>query len=149
MDRVVNIYQTDTFAKGLREGIENVDGWNEPFFQSVIPASPRWIKLSGLKHSEYGSWRIARFQLFEEIMALEIFFGLFLVRLQRGIKDAFDVGGGTRGCRFYNRNRSGRLTHDEVIATVWWMADKLIEEWKNASLLSNYKVNLQDAEDRR
>jgi hypothetical protein len=77
----VDIYQTDTFAKRIGEGTKNVDGRNEPFFQPVIAPSPRWIKLIGLKHGQNGGGRIACFELFEEIVVLEIFLGLFLVRL--------------------------------------------------------------------
>ena len=73
----VNIYQTDTFSEGSREGVKDVDSWNEPLFQPVIAAS--LIKLRGLKHGQNGSRRIAGFELFEEIVALEIFLGLLLV----------------------------------------------------------------------
>jgi hypothetical protein len=126
MDRGVDIYQTDTFAKGLREGMKDVDGWNEPLFQPVVAAS--LIKLRGLKHGQNGSGRFACFQLFEEIMLLKIFLGLFLVRLESGFKDAFDIGRGPRGCSCGSlryRNRSGRLTHDEGMAIIGWMVDKL------------------------
>ena len=71
---IVDIYQTDALAKRSGEGIENVDGCNEPL---VIAASP--IKLIGLKYGQNGSWRIACFQLFKDIVVLKIFLGLFLV----------------------------------------------------------------------
>ena len=67
----------------------------------------------GLKDSENGGRGIAFFELFEEIMILQVLLGLFLVGLQSGIKDAFDVGKGS-GCGSpRNRNRGGRLAHIE------------------------------------
>ena len=59
MDRGIDIYQTDAFPKGLREGIKNVDGRNEPLLQPVIAGHPGLIELSGLKYGQNGSWGIA------------------------------------------------------------------------------------------
>lgn len=60
---------------------------------------------------------------FEEIMVLQIDLGLFLIQLESGIKDIFDirVADVRRGCSFKvgspqqrYRNTIERLTHDEV-----------------------------------
>jgi hypothetical protein len=104
----VDSYQTDAFAKGIGEGTKHVEGRNEPSFQSVIVFS---AKLIGLKLGENGGWRIAFFELFEEIVALQIFLSFFLVGLESSIKDAFDVGRGCGGRSLGLRNRSGSLTH--------------------------------------
>ena len=92
-DEGVDNYQTDTFAERIRKGTKDIEGRNEPSFQPVIAPSLRWIiKLSGLKFGKECSGRIAAFELFEEIVVLQIILGLFLVRLESGIKDAFDIG---------------------------------------------------------
>ena len=86
-------YQTDTFAERIGEGTKDIEGRNEPSFQPVIAPSLRWIiKLCGLKLGEDGGGRIATFELFEEIVVLQIILGLFLVGLESCIKDAFDTG---------------------------------------------------------
>ena len=112
-------YQTDTFAERIGKGTEDIEGRNEPPFQPVVALSLRWIiKLGSLKLGEDSSRRIAIFELFEEIVVLQIFLGLFLVGLESGIKGAFDVGRrcgrGILGHR--NRSRSVRLTHDDEVS---------------------------------
>ena len=92
-DEGVDHYHTDTFAERIGKGTKDIEGRNEPSFQPVIAPSLRWIvKLGGLKLREEGCGRIATFELFEEIVVLQIFLGLFLIRLESGIKDTLDVG---------------------------------------------------------
>jgi hypothetical protein len=112
----VGSYQTDTFAEGIVKGTKHVEGRNEPCFQPVIAFG---AKLIGLKLGENGGRRIAFFELFEEILALQIFLSFFLVGLESSIKDAFDVG---RGCgrSLGLRNRSGSLTHVDGMGRVCW-----------------------------
>ena len=89
----VDDYQTDTFAECIGKGTKDIKGRDEPPFQPVIAPSLRWIiKLGGLKLGENGGRRIATLELIEEIVVLQIFLGLFLVGLESGIKDAFDIG---------------------------------------------------------
>ena len=69
--------------------------------------------MSSLEFGENFRGRIAFIELFEEIVALQVFFGLFLVGFESGIKDPFNFGRG-RGCWGLGyRNRSRRLTHIE------------------------------------
>ena len=75
----VDNYQTDTFAERIGKGTKDIEGRNEPFIQPVIALRLRWIKLSGLKLVENRGGRIAIFELFEEIVVLQIFLGLFLI----------------------------------------------------------------------
>ena len=114
----VDDYQTDTFAECIGKGTKDVEGRNEPPFQPVIAPSLRWIiNLGGLKLGEDGGGRITTFELFEKIVVLQIILGFFLVGLESGIKDAFDIGR-RRGCgilRHRNRSRSGRLIHSNKV----------------------------------
>ena len=50
------------------------------------------IEMGRLEFGEDGGRRIATFELFEEIVILQIFLGLFLVGFESSIKDAFDIG---------------------------------------------------------
>ena len=75
----VDYYQTDTFAELIGKGTKDIEGRNEPSFQPLIALSLRWIKLSDLKLVENRGGRIAIFELFEEIVVLQIFLGLFLI----------------------------------------------------------------------
>ena len=89
----VDNYQTNTFAEGIGEGTKDIEGRNEPSFQLVIAPSPRWIiEVSSLEFGENFRGRIAFIELFEEIVALQVFFGLFLVGFESGIKDPFNIG---------------------------------------------------------
>ena len=66
-------------------------------------------------------------------MALQIFFGLFLIRFESNIKDAFHVGRRC-GCGGLGRKRSGRLIHVESMRSVctskecgcWYTRRKLL-----------------------
>ena len=76
----VDDYQTDTFAERIGEGTKDIEGRNEPSFQPVVAPSLRWVtELSSLKLGENFRRRIAFFELFEEIVALQVFLGLFLI----------------------------------------------------------------------
>ena len=115
----VDDYQTDTFTERIGKGTKDIEGRNEPPFQPVIASSFRWIiKLGSLKLGEDGGGRIATFELFEKIVVLQIIFGLFLVGLESGIKDVFNIGRRC-GCRVLghrNKSRSGRLMHDDKVS---------------------------------
>ena len=92
-DEGVDHYQTDTFAERIGKGTKDIKGRNEPSFQPVIAPSLRLIiEVGRLEFGEDGGGRIATFELFEEIVVLQIFLGLFLIRLESGIKDTLDVG---------------------------------------------------------
>ena len=89
----VDNYQTNTFAEGIGEGTKDIEGRNEPSFQPIIAPSLRWVtEVSSLELGEDFLGRIAFFELLEEIVALQIFLGLFVIGFESGIKDTFDVG---------------------------------------------------------
>ena len=92
MEQGVDDYQTDTFAERIGKGTKDIEGRNEPSFQPVIaPGLRRVTELSSLEFGENFRGRMAIFELFEEIVALQVFLGLFLIGFESGIKDAFDV----------------------------------------------------------
>ena len=95
----VETYQTDATGNSGRKCVEHVDGWAQPLGQSLI-AAVRFVKLSDLilKDSEYGVSRVAILQLRGEGMGEKVLLGLFLVGLERGLKDILEA----RGSRGFN-----------------------------------------------
>ena len=78
---------------------------------------------------------MAIFELFEEIVVLQVFLGLFHVGLESGIKDAFNVGRGCGCGSLGHGNGSRRLTHVEGMRGIFWTREYWC--WKyDAGLLS-------------
>ena len=76
-------YQANTGSKNVREGIENVDGWIQPFRPSLI-GTPGLIKPLELflKDSDDGIGRVAGLELSGEWMCTQIVLCLFVVGVQ-------------------------------------------------------------------
>ena len=100
-------YQTNTLAKCLRECIQDIHGWIEPFCQPFIAASrPVEVLDLLLKDGENGGWRVAGLKLSGEWMGEEISLCLFFVHFQGIIEYELEVGG-RGGRRVSTRHENG------------------------------------------
>ena len=105
-------YQTDATGNSGRKCVEDVDGWAQPLGQSLVAAA-RFVKFSHLvlEDGEYGVSRVALLQLRGEGMGEKVLLGLFLVGLERSLKDIPEV----RGSWGFN----WRVGHGRKLR--WWM----------------------------
>ena len=80
-DESVSTYQANTYSKGLREGIKDIDCWVEPTCQPVVGAS-RLVEVLDLllKYSKNGGRRIAGLELGGEGMREKVLLCLPFVR---------------------------------------------------------------------